>query len=268
SKWYQLTVEEAFKELEADSSGLTSSGAKARLEKYGYNELKFKKPSVIMRFLRQFHNTLVYVLLAAASVTGILTLRGEDMLADTVVIMGVVILNAVLGFFQEGKTEAALEALRKMIVAECTVLRDGEQKVIPTRELVPGDIVLLNGGDKIPADLRLFFSKDASADEAALTGESMPVAKHVDPIATPDLSPGDQRCIAFGGTFITRGSARGVVIATAENTEFGKIAKMVKETRKVVTPLQRKIAAFTKTLMIAILLLGLANFIMGYFFGF
>ena len=268
SKWYQLTVEETFKELEADSSGLTSSEAKARLEKYGHNELKFKKPSVIMRFLRQFHNVLVYVLLAAALVTGILTLRGEDMLADTVVIMGVVILNAILGFVQEGKTETALEALRKMIVAECTVLRDGEQKVIPTRELVPGDIVLLNSGDKIPADLRLFFSKDASADEAALTGESMPVGKHVDPIATPDLPPGDQRCIAFGGTFIVRGSTRGVVIATAENTEFGKIAKMVKETRKVVTPLQRKIAAFTKTLMIAILLLGLANFILGYFFGF
>jgi magnesium-transporting ATPase (P-type) len=172
TRWYQLSVEETFEELGADSAGLTSGEAKARLEKYGYNELEFKKPSVIMRFLRQFHNPLVYILLAAAAVTGILTLRGEDMLADMSVILGVVILNAILGFFQEGKTEAALEALSKMIVAECTVLRDGEQEVIPTRELVPGDVVLLSGGDRIPADLRLFFAKDAHADEARHRGEN------------------------------------------------------------------------------------------------
>jgi magnesium-transporting ATPase (P-type) len=267
TRWYQLSVEETFEELGADSAGLTSGEAKARVEKYGYNELEFKKPSVIMRFLRQFHNPLVYILLAAAAVTGILTLRGEDMLADMSVILGVVILNAILGFFQEGKTEAALEALSKMIVAECTVLRDGEQEVIPTRELVPGDVVLLSGGDRIPADLRLFFAKDAHADEAALTGESMPVEKDIDSIPRPNLSPGDQRCMAFSGTFITRGLARGLVVATGEKTEFGKIAKLVKETRKVVTPLQRKIAAFTKVLMIGILSLGAINFILGYIFG-
>jgi magnesium-transporting ATPase (P-type) len=267
TRWYQLSVEETFEELGADSAGLTSGEAKARVEKYGYNELEFKKPSVIMRFLRQFHNPLVYILLAAAAVTGILTLRGEDMLADMSVILGVVILNAILGFFQEGKTEAALEALSKMIVAECTVLRDGEQEVIPTRELVPGDVVLLSGGDRIPADLRLFFAKDAHADEAALTGESMPVEKDIDSIPRPNLSPGDQRCMAFSGTFITRGLARGLVVATGEKTEFGKIAKLVKETRKVVTPLQRKIAAFTKVLMIGIFSLGAINFILGYIFG-
>ena len=160
TKWYQLSVEETFEELEADSAGLTSSEAKARLEKYGYNELKFKKPSVLMRLLRQFNNTLVYVLLVAGTITGTLTvLHGEDMLWDTVVILGVVILNVIIGFFQEGKAEAALEALRKMIVAECTVLRDGEQKIIATRELVPGDVVILEGGNSIPADLRLFFTK-------------------------------------------------------------------------------------------------------------
>jgi len=180
----------------------------------------------------------------------------------------VVVLNVIIGFFQEGKAEAALEALRKMIVAECTVLRDGEQKVIPTRELVPGDVVILEGGNSIPADLRLFFTKNAGADEAALTGESTPVEKHVEPIPTPNLSPADQRCIAFGGTFITRGLAQGVVVATGEQTEFGKIAKLVKETKKVATPLQRKIAAFTKFLVIAILTLGGINFLLGYFFGF
>jgi len=268
TKWYQLSVEETFQGLGAGDTGLTSGEAKARLERYGYNELKFKKPSVIMRFLRQFHSPLVYILLAAAAMTGVLTLRGEDMLSDTGVILGVVILNAILGFVQEGKTEAALEALQKMIVPECTVLRDGEQKVIPTRELVPGDVVVFSGGDRIPADLRLFFTKGVAADEAALTGESVPVEKDTDPIARPDLSPGDQRCIAFGGTFLARGAAKGVVVATGEETEFGKIAIMVKQTRKVETPLQRKIAAFTRTLMILILSLGAINFGLGYFFGF
>jgi Ca2+-transporting ATPase len=266
--WYQQSVEQTFEVLDADSGGLTSSEVKARLEKYGYNELVFKKPSTLMRLLRQFHSPLVYVLLVAGAITGILTLRGEDMLWDTVVILGVVILNVIIGFFQEGKAEAALEALRKMIVTECTVFRDGEQKVIPTRELVPGDVVLLNGGDSVPADLRLFFTKEASADEAALTGESTPVEKKVDPIPTPNLSPGDQHCIAFGGTFITRGSALGIVVGTGEQTEFGKIAKLVKKTKKVATPLQRKIIGFTKFLIIAILTLGGINFLLGYFFGF
>jgi len=266
--WYQLSVKQTLEALETDEKGLTSSEAKARLEKYGYNELPFKKPSVLMRFLRQFHDPLVYILLVAGAVTGVLTLYGEDMLADMSVILGVVILNVIIGFFQEGKTEAALEALRKMMVAECTALRDGEQKVIPAREVVPGDVVLLEGGNSIPADLRLFFTKNAGADEAALTGESTPVEKHVDPIPRPNLSPADQSCIAFSGTFITRGSARGVVVATGEQTEFGKIARLVKETRKVVTPLQRKIAAFTKILMIGILSLGAINFALGYFFGF
>jgi len=267
-EWYQNSVEDTVKELEASTDGLSSDAAHDRLGRYGFNELEFKKPSTLMRFIRQFHNPLVYILLAAAATTGFLTLRGEDMLADTVVILGVVILNAILGFFQEGKTEAALEALRKMIVPECAVLRDGEQKVIPTRELVPGDVVILSGGDRIPADLRLFFTKDANADESALTGESVPVEKNIDPIPRSNVSPGDQSCIAFSGTFITRGLARGIVTATGEHTEFGKIAKLVKETHKVVTPLQRKIAAFTRTLMIGIISLGAINFVLGYFFGF
>jgi len=266
-KWYRLTVDETMKKLETNSSGLSSSEAGSRLEKYGYNELKFKKPSVLMRFLRQFNNPLVYILIAAAVTTTVLTITGEDMMADTVVIVGVVILNAILGFFQEGKTEAALDALRKMIVQECTVLRDGEKVVIATRELVPGDVVLLESGNKIPADLRLFNIKNLHADEAVLTGESVPVAKYEDAITRPNLSPGDQRCISFSGTFITRGSAKGMVIATGENTEFGKIATLVKETKKVVTPLQKKIAVFTKTLMIGILAIGGINFILGYIFG-
>lgn len=267
-KWYQLTTEQTFKKLGSSEQGLSSAEAEDKLRQYGYNELAFKKPSVIMRFLRQFHNPLVYILMAAAVMTTVLTMGGEDMLADTIVIVGVVILNAVIGFFQEGKTEAALEALRKMIVVECTVLRDGEHTILPSRELVPGDVVVMEGGDKVPADLRLFYTKDANADEAALTGESMPVKKSIDAISRPNISPGDQTCIAFSGTFITRGTVRGVVVATAEHTEFGKIATLVKETKKVVTPLQRKIADFTKVLMISILTIGAINFALSYWFGF
>lgn len=266
--WYQLSIEGVLRKLDGNSHGLTSSEAQERLKKYGSNELPTSKPNAFKRLLRQFNNPMVYILLVAAAITGFLTVRGEHMLPDTAVILGVVILNVILGFFQEGKTESALEALRHMIVHECLVIRDGEQKIIPTRELVPGDVVVLNSGDRIPADLRLSFSKEIAVDEATLTGESVPVEKNTATIAKPNLSPGDQLCMVFNGTFVTRGSARGIVVSTAENTEFGKIAKLVKGTRKVSTPLQRKIAQFVKTLMIAIFILGALNLLLGYLVGF
>ncbi len=266
TKWYQLTVDEAFKRLSAGSSGLTTSEAKARLERFGYNEIKFKKRSPLIRFLLQFHNPLIYVLLVAGTITGILSLGGEDMVGDTAVILGVVLLNVIIGFVQEGKGEAAIEALQRMMVPECTVLRDGERQVIPARELVPGDVVLLEGGDKVPADLRLFSVKNLHVDEAALTGESVPVAKVDGPIARPNLTPGDQRSMAFSGTFATQGRGTGIVVATGEQTEFGRIARLMKETRKITTPLMRKIAAFTKFLIIAILALAAINFIVAVVF--
>lgn len=261
AEWYRLSTEDTFKGLRADESGLSSIEAKARLEKFGYNEIKFKKRGPITRFLLQFHNPLIYVLLAAALVTGILTITGEDMLGDTVVIVGVVILNVIIGFIQEGKGEAAIEALQRMMVPECTVVRDEQKRIIPSREVVPGDVVILEGGDKIPADLRLFTVKNLHTDEAALTGESVPVAKYESPISRPDLPPGDQRNIAFSGTFATRGRAVGIVVATGEHTEFGKIAKLMKETRQTTTPLMRKIAAFTRFLIIAVLILATINFV-------
>ena len=261
TKWYQLTVDEAFKRLSAGSSGLTASEAKARLERFGYNEIKFKKRSPLVRFLLQFHNPLIYVLLVAGTITGILSLRGEDMVGDTAVILGVVLLNVIIGFVQEGKGEAAIEALQRMMVPECTVLRNGERQVIPARELVPGDVVLLEGGDKVPADLRLFSVKNLHVDEAALTGESVPVTKVDSPITRPNLTPGDQRSMAFSGTFATQGRGTGIVAATGEQTEFGKIARLMKETRKITTPLMRKIAAFTRFLIFAILALAAVNFI-------
>lgn len=268
TEWYRLSVEQTLAKLETDTHGLTSAEAKRRLKKYGYNELKFKKPSALIRFIRQFQNPLVYILVAAAIVTVVLSFYGEDMLADSIIILSVVWLNAILGFFQEGKAENALLALQKMIVSECDALRDGHQKLIRTRELVPGDIVVLNGGDKISADLRLVETKGVAADESILTGESIPVKKSIEAIDRPDLSPGDQTCIGFSGTFLAKGYAVGVVINTAENTEFGKIASLVRTTQSVITPLQRKIADFTKILIIAILCVGAVNFVLGSLFGY
>ncbi len=267
-KWYQLGIEETFKKVGSASKGLSAADAKSRLAKYGYNELKIKRSSTLIRLIRQFHSPLVYILLGASALTTILTITGRDMLTDTIVILGVVILNVILGLSQEGKAETALLALQNMINPECTALRDGTQTVIPTRELVPGDVVILSGGNKIPADVRLFFIKNAAADESALTGESIPVEKKTEPDPRPDLPPVSQSCIAFSGTLLVRGSAMGVVITTGEKTEFGKIASLVKHARPSATPLQKKISEFTKVLIITILSVGSFNFVLANIFGY
>jgi magnesium-transporting ATPase (P-type) len=261
--WYQLGVEQVFDLLATNSNGLTTPEAKARLAKYGYNELKVKKRSPLIRFLQQFHNALLYVLIVAAIVTFFL-----GHLMDTYVIIGVVLAIAIIGFIQEGKAEASLEALKKMMIPECHVLRDGERKIIAARELVPGDVVLLEGGDRVPADLRLFETKNLSADEAVLTGESIPVDKNVDAIETPNLPPADRRCMAFSGTFITRGQAKGVVVETGKQTEIGKIAGMMVETKRVTPPIVKKVAEFTKFLIITILIFGVIVFAIGLTVGY
>ena len=267
--WYQLSVEETFKFLDADNAGLTSSEAKVRLGKYGYNELEVKKQGPLIRFLLQFRNPLLYVLMAAALTTALLgTFMGADVFMDMWVIIGVVLATVVIGFIQEGKAEGSLEALKKMMVPECTALRDGERKTIATRELVPGDVVLLEGGDRVPADLRLFSVKNLSADEAALTGESVPVDKNVDPVLRPNLSPGEQRCLCFSSTFVTRGRGQGIVVETGAQTEIGKIAGMMKETKRVTPPVMKKIAEFTKFLVIAIVSFGVIVFALGMALGY
>lgn len=266
--WYQMPPKEVFAQCESDPEGLSDQVATDRLKNFGLNELEYQRTSAWIRFLRQFHNALVYILLAAALITGILTVTGEDMMADTVVILAVVILNAILGYFQEDKAENALRALQNMIVPECTVLRTGRQRIIPARELVPGDVVVLAGGDKIPADLRLFEANNVTVDEAVLTGESVPSEKSIDLLEASNLTPADQHCILFSGTFMTHGTAKGVVVKTGEKTEFGKIALLVKQTETVLTPLQKKITDFTRTLITAILIVGLLNFFMGNVFGY
>ncbi len=266
--WHRLEPETVFERLQTSPQGLTAAEYMQRLKTFGYNELKIARPSVLIRFLRQFHNPLVYILMAAAAVTTFLSFWGKEMWADTIVIIGVVVLNAILGFIQEGKAERALEALQGMIVTETRVLRGNKEQVVPSRDIVPGDIVLLDEGDRIPADLRLFSARNVYADESALTGESTPVSKNSDAQDKDNIQLGDRKCMAYSGTFLTRGTAKGIVVATGEQTEFGKIAVLVKTTDMVETPLQKKVGEFTHTLIIAIIGIGSVNFFLGYIFGY
>jgi len=261
--WYQLSIEKVFEALGASSAGLTSSEVKVRLEKYGYNELVVKKRGPFLRFMLQFRNALLYVLIVAALIAALL---GKFM--DMWVIVGVVLATVIIGFIQEGKAEASLEALKKMLVPECNVLRDDKMKTIATRELVPGDVVLIEGGDRVPADLRLLLVKNLGIDEAALTGESVPGNKGIDPIPRPNLSPGEQRCMCFNGTFVIRGRGQGMVIATGKQTELGKIAGIMEETKKVTPPIMKKIAEFIKWIIIACVSFGAVNFILGTVMGY
>ncbi|KAF5417232.1 MAG: Copper-exporting P-type ATPase B [Candidatus Methanogaster sp.] len=186
---------------------------------------------------------------------------------DTVVIVSVVIANTIIGYIQEGKAEASVEALERMMTPNATVVRDGGEAVIPALELVPGDVVILEGGDKVPADMRLFHTKNMSADEAAITGESVPVTKHTDQIAG-EATIADQRCMVFSGTFVTKGVGQGIVVGTGEHTELGRIAKLIKDTKKTVTPLTRKMEEFTRFLIIAILSITVINFALAIWFDY
>jgi magnesium-transporting ATPase (P-type) len=268
TRWYQLDADVCLEQVNSTMDGLTGEEVLIRREQSGYNELPVKKPSAMKRLIRQFRSTLVYILLAAALVTGILTLLGEDMLIDTTVILGVVILNAALGFFQEGKAEGALAALQQMMTAEATVVRDGQLTNVAARELVPGDVILLQAGDKVPADLRLCHTQELRINESALTGESIPVSKSADSLPASQVSVADQNCMAFSGTYVTKGLGRALVVETGLRTEFGKIADMMRHTGTKLSPLQRKITEFTEKLVNIILVVGLLNFILGWLLGY
>jgi magnesium-transporting ATPase (P-type) len=266
--WYALSGVELLDVLETTSSGIAEDTAAERLLQYGPNELAFKKTPAWWRFLQQFNEPMVIILLATALVTATLTVLGHHMLPDTIVITSVVLLNAILGFVQEGKAEGALDALRDMMVQECLVLRAGDQRRIPAKELVPGDLVVLEGGDKIPADARFLEVNNIHVDESSLTGESVPVRKGVEPIKGQDLVPGDQKNMGFSGTFVAQGTARAIVVATGSTTVFGQIADMVKAADAGMTPLQSKMKDFVHTLIIAILLVGAFNFGYGIYLGY
>jgi magnesium-transporting ATPase (P-type) len=238
--WHATAVDEVVSRLATDGvKGLEPADAAARLQKYGPNRLpEGRRRGPLMRLLAQFNNVLVYVLLGAGFTKLMLNLW-----VDAVIIFGVVILNAMLGFIQEGKAEKALESIRNMLSAEARTLRGGTARLIAAEQLVPGDIVLLESGDKIPADLRLAEVKNLRTEEAALTGESVPADKRVDPVA-PNSTVGDRDCMAFSGTMVVSGRATGVVVATGGATELGRINALLAGVSVLETPLLRQIKQF------------------------
>ncbi len=242
--WHSMGVAEVLKELGVDAyRGLTKEEVKSRLEKYGYNELKKEeKISPFTLFLNQFKNILIIILLIAI---GFSALVGE--LIDAAIIGVIVMFCALLGFIQEYRAEKALEALKKMLSPTITVLRDDKEEEIPSREIVPGDILLLEAGDKIPADARLIESYSLRCDEAPLTGESVPVDKDIKPLSG-DIPVGDRKNMVFTGTTVTYGRGKAVVVATGMNTEFGKIAREVTAVEAVKTPLEKRTEEIGKTL--------------------
>ena len=258
--WHALTVEDCFERLEAGKDGLGSDDVRRRLETYGPNKLpEGRKTPAWMRFLLQFHNILIYVLIVAAGVTALL---GHWI--DTAVIAAVVIVNALIGFIQEGKAEQALESIRNMLSLEATVTRDGKKQRIPAEELVPGDVVHLESGAKVPADLRLFAVRSLRVDEAALTGESVPVEKSDD--SSDENAPlGDRTCMGFSGTLVAYGQARGVVVSTGAKTELGKINEMTATAKGMTTPLLRQIAQFGRILTVVIIAAAALTYLFGTF---
>jgi cation-transporting ATPase F len=262
-KWHAARLSDVLGALSTDAEhGLDPAEAAVRLGREGPNRLTpVRGTPAPIRFLQQFHQPLIYILLAAAALSGAL---GEW--TDASVISGVVLVNAIVGYLQESKALDAIAALARVMVARATVIRGDEKFRLPSEELVPGDLVLLEAGDKVPADLRLVSVRDLHAAEASLTGESVAVAKHAEPV---DRSAplAEHSCLAFAGTSVTRGRGRGVVIATGDRTEMGRISGLMAATEKLATPLTAKIAQFSRYLLVAILALGAATFCLGLWRG-
>ncbi|MGR9115580.1 MAG: cation-transporting P-type ATPase [Gammaproteobacteria bacterium] len=262
STWHSQSVELTLKALDTKSTGLSWDEAEKRLKKHGPNRLpEATRRGAFMRFMVQFHNILIYVLIGSAVITAILAHW-----MDTAVILAVVITNAVIGFIQEGKAEKAMEAIRHMMAPRASVLREDRRKSIDGEMLVPGDIVLLEAGDKVPADLRLITAHGMSIQEAILTGESVPVEKHIKPV-TENAALGDRSCMAFSGTMVTLGQGRGVVVSTGAATEIGRISKLLSEVEVLTTPLVQQMGIFAKWLTVMILLIASLLLVYGYFVG-
>lgn len=257
--WHALPTAEVVKRLATSvDQGLDAGEAKTRLQKYGPNRLpEGKKRGPFVRFLAQLNNILVYVLLGAGFVKLMLGLW-----LDAGIIFGVVILNALLGFIQEGRAEKALDSIRNMLSAEARTVRGGNARMTPAEELVPGDIVLLESGDKVPADLRLADANNLRTEEAALTGESVPAEKTADPVAEKS-TVGDRDSMAFSGTMVVSGRGTGVVVATGSNTELGKINQLLAGVSALETPLLRQIKKLGYTITAAVAVVGVLVFAYG-----
>ncbi|MDH4232189.1 MAG: HAD-IC family P-type ATPase [Nitrospirota bacterium] len=261
--WYQLRPEETIEKLNSRPEGLNDNEVKERLAEYGPNVLaEAEQISRLRILLAQFSNPLIYILMIAAVITSAL---GEYI--DTGVILAVVLLNAAIGYVQEFKAEQSVRALKKMVVPKALVIRQGKEKEINSEELVPGDIVLLSSGTKVPADIRLLHALELRIEEAMLTGESVPADKTTAPLSEGNLTPGDQRNMAFMGTSVINGRARGVVVETGRNTALGKIAQNVRDIGLVKAPIQEKIEAFARNIGLLVLAASLGIFLVGILMG-
>jgi magnesium-transporting ATPase (P-type) len=256
--WHALSIENVLQKLSCTREGLSSDAARARLSQYGPNLLpQSPRRSPLKRFFMQFHDVLIYVLMGAAAITGLMA----DWV-DAGVILGVVLINAVIGFIQEGKAEEAVDAIRSILTYEAMVLRDGRRMNVKVEDIVPGDVVFLHSGDKVPADLRIFQVKDLQLEEAALTGESVPVEKMSDPVGE-EVSLGDRSSMAFSGTLVSHGQGSGVVVATGVATELGKISSMLTKIQPLKTRLTQQMTETSQWLTGAILILAVLNMVFG-----
>ncbi|HKJ83747.1 MAG TPA: HAD-IC family P-type ATPase [Mariprofundaceae bacterium] len=258
SDWHAMAAEAVFDRFGSGPEGLGAAEAVQRLSRYGPNVLPAMRPRSLWERLRdQFHNVLIYVLLGSAVVTSLI---GHWL--DTGVILGVVVINAVIGFVQEGKAEKALDAIRHMLSPKAMVLREGHRITLPAREVVPGDVIFLQSGDKVPADMRLFEARGLQIDEAILTGESMPVEKSKNAVAE-DAVIGDRIDMVYSGTMVTRGQGFGLVVSVGHDTEIGRISGMLEAIAPQPTPLLRQVGRFGQWLTVWILAAAVVTFLYG-----
>lgn len=241
--WFNNNIEETEKKLKTNlEKGLNKEEVKERQEKYGYNELKRgAKKTLIQRFLDQFKDFSIIVLIIAAIVSGIVGVAQGNGITDTIIILIVVLVNAIIGVAQESKAEKSLEALQKLSDHASKVIREGDMQVIPARELVVGDIIVLDTGDYIPADLRIIEAINLKSQESSLTGESVPVEKISEIIEEEEISIGDRKNMLFSSSLVTYGRGKGIVVETGMNTEVGKIAGMINRNRKTTNTTPTKI---------------------------
>lgn len=256
--WHGLSTESTIAQLDSHPDGLDIPEVERRLARYGANRLETRKTrGPVTRFFAQFHNVLLYVMMIAAAITAFL----QEWI-DTGVLVAAVLVNVIIGFLQEGKAESALDAIRNMLAPRATVRRHGHTAQVDASGLVPGDIVLLEAGDRVPADMRLLEARFLQIDEAALTGESVPAEKETTAVAD-DAPLGDRRCMAYSGTVVTRGQGTGMVVATGKQTQLGKINQMLAGIRGMTTPLLRQINRFSYWLAAVIVGIG----VLVYFYG-
>ncbi len=264
-QWFQKEIEEVEKELQTDlKNGLSEEQVVQKREKYGLNELQAaKKKTLLQRFIDQFKDFSIIVLIIAAIVSGIVGISEGEGITDTIIILIVVIVNAIIGVAQETKAEKSLEALQKLSDHVAKVIRGNQIQVVASKELVPGDIVVLDTGDYIPADLRIIEAINLKSQESSLTGESVPVEKSEKSIKDPETGIGDRINMLFSSSLVTYGRGKGIVVETGMNTEVGKIAGMINQTEKQETPLQQKLNALGKTLGIVAIAICVIIFIIG-----